>query len=129
LLLLLAIAICVRAQCTFPRQAFPPNNPEVYSCEGIRYYVVAPTICVTTSCGLIFDAHGFTMTADGQNLGSNMRQLGYDAGYIVVNPEKPSRLWIPATDHDAVLTFTTPSCRRTTSTDRAPISLASRWAV
>lgn len=105
LLVVIAAIVHVHGQCAIPRQAFPPNNPEVYNCNGIRYYVVAPTSCVTQSCGLIFDAHGFTMTADGQNQGSNMRELGYNAGYIVVNPEKPTRLWIPATDHDQVFEF------------------------
>jgi poly(3-hydroxybutyrate) depolymerase len=95
----------VQGQCTIPRETFPPTSAEVYSCNGIRYHVVAPPECVVSSCGLIFDAHGFTMTADGQNLGTNMRELGYNRGYIVVNPEKPSRIWAPDTDHDDVMSF------------------------
>jgi len=42
------------------------------------------------------------MTADGQNEGSNLRNLGYNNGFIVVNPEKPNRIWTPSRDHPFV---------------------------
>jgi len=102
LFLSLLIAAAAAQNCGFTRRAAPPTNPFVSECDGIRYYFTVPDACVTQSCPLLFDAHGFTMTADGQNEGSNLRNLGYTNGFIVVNPEKPNRIWVTPRDHPAV---------------------------
>jgi len=102
-ILLVAFIACANAQsCGFTRRAAPPSSPFIDECDGIRYYFTVPDQCLSSSCPLLFDAHGFTMTADGQNEGSHLRTIGYANGFIVVNPEKPTRIWIPRTDHPSI---------------------------
>ncbi|MBS2028178.1 MAG: hypothetical protein JST54_09765 [Deltaproteobacteria bacterium] len=70
-----------------------------FSCEGgIRYDVEIPTACASGGCGLILDTHGFTMNADQEDLGTNMRALGKQNGYIVAQPTAPGAIpsWDPA---------------------------------
>src|SRR4051812_48095803 len=53
---------------------------------GITYTVTVPPKCLQFKCGLIFDVHGMTMSAASENGGTNMRALGTEEGYVVVQP-------------------------------------------
>jgi hypothetical protein len=53
---------------------------------GVQYTVTVPPKCLQFKCGLIFDIHGMTMSAASQNGGTNMRALGTQEGYVVVQP-------------------------------------------
>ena len=70
-----------------------------FSCDaGIVYDVEIPAACASGGCGLILDTHGLTMNADQEDLGTNMRALGKQNGYIVVQPNAPGAIpsWDPA---------------------------------
>jgi dienelactone hydrolase len=58
----------------------------VYACDDIRYDVEIPPQCLETQCGLVVDVHGATMNANQQNENTNMRALGQEFGYVVVQP-------------------------------------------
>ena len=60
-----------------------------------------------SSCGLIMDVHGYSMTADIENNNTNMRALGDQHGYVVLQPSQgagisPLTSWDPQRDDDAV---------------------------
>jgi polyhydroxybutyrate depolymerase len=60
------------------------------SCAGgIDYDVEIPAACTQGSCGLIVDLHGYTMTGDSEDKNTNMRALGEQNGYVVVQPTAP----------------------------------------
>jgi len=107
LLLLLVTVAMTNAQgdCELFRSQGIPGNEYRVECQRIRYIIVAPAACLNTSCPMLFDVHGFSMTGDGQATATNLRTLGYNRGYIVVNPEKPTRNWIPSQDHELIFDF------------------------
>eukprot|EP00937_MAST-01D_sp_MAST-1D-sp2_P001545 g1545.t1 len=45
-----------------------------------------PASCLGATCGLVVDAHGWTLDADIEDAGDTMRALGEDHGYIVLQP-------------------------------------------
>jgi len=104
-LLLLASYASAQRDCDLVRAQGIPGNEYRVECRNIRYIIVAPLACLNTSCPLVFDTHGWSMTGDGQAQGSNIRVLGYNRGYVVVNPEKPNRSWSPSNDHPSVFEF------------------------
>jgi polyhydroxybutyrate depolymerase len=65
--------------------------------------------CSDQPCGLIVDVHGFTMSAQMQDANTNLRALGSERGYIVVQPnatpDPPSASWEPEVDDDKVFDF------------------------
>ncbi len=70
-----------------------PADLRNYFCDGIKYTVSIPEGCENGGCGLIFDVHGYTMSAEIENNCTNLRALGRDAvsrgaetPYIVVQP-------------------------------------------
>jgi len=80
-----------------------------FECDGITYEVEVPDACLQAPCGLVFDVHGYTMSAQMQDANTNMRALGQAYGYIIVqpsaNPAPPAASWTPATDDDLVFAF------------------------
>lgn len=100
----------VRQRCIGGIQLGAGQRSASTNCDGIRYKIWFPATSTCdnnqrSSCGLIFDIHGGTMTADNQNAGSRLRLHGRDAGYIVVNPEKPNKFWDPGVDHAKIVDF------------------------
>jgi polyhydroxybutyrate depolymerase len=76
-----------------PQGCLPPlaAGHHVVSCAGgIDYDVELPAACVGGGCGLVVDLHGYTMTADTQDESTQMRALGQQHGYVVVQPTAPS---------------------------------------
>lgn len=82
-LLVLAFATATSAQCNINVAPGTTNQ----TCNGNRYVIAATDACVSGGCGLIFDVHGFTMNTESQNSGTQLRQLGTAAGYVVVHPQ------------------------------------------
>lgn len=56
---------------------------------GITYNVSVPEQCLELACGLIFDVHGWTMSADIQEANTGIAAAGREEGYIVVQPSAP----------------------------------------
>lgn len=80
----------------------------VFACDGYDFDVSVPAACLQQACGLIVDVHGYTMSAAMQDANTNMRALGREHGFIVVqpnaNPDPPLSSW-SAADDGAVLSF------------------------
>jgi polyhydroxybutyrate depolymerase len=82
-----------------------------YTCDGIKYDVTIPPQCTGHGppCGLVVDVHGFTMDGKMEDDNTNMRALGTQHGYVVVqpnaNPAPPASSWMPATDDDKIYAF------------------------
>jgi len=58
-------------------------------CEGLDFNLNIPEVCTEYACGLIVDVHGFGMTADLQEIHSEIAVRGGEAGYIVLQPTAP----------------------------------------
>jgi polyhydroxybutyrate depolymerase len=80
-----------------------------YTCDGFVYDVHIPAACASSPCGLVVDVHGLSMDGNMQDSNTNMRALGDQYGYIVVqpnaNPAPPLSSWTPATDDAKVFAF------------------------
>ena len=76
------------------------------TCDGLVYDVEIPPQCLLEPCGMIFDVHGLAMSAQMQNACTNMRALGVEHGFIVVQPNAdpppPAANWIPEIDDPKV---------------------------
>ncbi len=87
----------------------PSPGDHVYACSGLTFDVTVPPACADTACGLIVDVHGFTMSGLMEDANTNMRALGRERGYIVVQPNAtpapPAASWSPGTDDDKVFDF------------------------
>lgn len=81
----------------------------VFTCGAFDYDVSIPEACLVAPCGLIMDVHGLSMSGDMQNANTNLRELGRQRGYIVVqpnaNPAPPTSSWVPNVDDSAVMAF------------------------
>lgn len=79
-----------------------------FTCDGIAYDVSVPPNCAS-GCGLILDVHGATMDATMEDANTNMRALGAQHGFVVVqpnaNPAPPASSWNPLTDDAKVFAF------------------------
>ena len=64
-----------------------PQFPE----RRIGYTLAVPEHCALAGggCGVIMDVHGFTMSADEQEICDDMRVRGNAAGFIVLQPSAP----------------------------------------
>lgn len=99
------------ADAAVPDTAPPPSfacapaptagHQEIDCPEGVHVDVEVSPACVAGGCGIIFDVHGFTMTADQLDTHTRMRLLAPPLGYIVVQPTA-SGLWGDG-GHDDVL--------------------------
>lgn len=57
--------------------------------DGVRFDVDVPDRCLTGSCGVILDVHGWSMTGPMMSLHSRLSDLAGPRGYIVVHPTAP----------------------------------------
>lgn len=55
-------------------------------CRGVVYDLALPEECWSEPCGLIIDFHPSGLTGDETDAYTNMRALGNEAGYAVVQP-------------------------------------------
>lgn len=78
-----------------------PGHHE-FTCDGLIYDIEIPDACLDAPCGMIFDVHGLSMSAQMQNACTNLRALGQEHGFIVVQPNAdpppPAANWIPEID-------------------------------
>ncbi len=65
-----------------------------FTCDGLGATVTVPEICVSQACGVILDVHGATMTAQQEDNNTNMRAIGLERGYIIVQPTTDSFSWM-----------------------------------
>jgi polyhydroxybutyrate depolymerase len=81
----------------------------VYTCGAFDYDVSIPEACLEQPCGLIMDVHGYTMSGAMQDANTNLRALGSERGYIVIqpnaNPAPPASSWTPVIDDSALMAF------------------------
>jgi hypothetical protein len=79
----------------------------VFPCAGgLTYDVDVPPACAAGGCGLVLDMHGYTMNADSENAGTDMRAHGQQHGYVVVQPTAQLLTgWVQATDAPSVFAF------------------------
>ena len=77
-----------------------------FTCDGIVYDVSVPPACTAGGCGVVLDVHGLTMSGKMEDNNTNMRALGVQYGYVVIqpnaNPAPPQSSWTPATDDDKI---------------------------
>ncbi len=85
-----------------------PGHHE-FQCDGLTYDVEVPDTCLEMACGMIFDVHGYTMSAQMEDANTNLRALGQLHGYIVVQPnaepDPPAASWSAAIDDPKVFDF------------------------
>lgn len=81
----------------------------VYTCGAFDYDVSIPEACLAQPCGLIMDVHGYTMDGAMEDSNTNLRALGVERGYIVIqpnaNPAPPAASWTPVVDDSALMAF------------------------
>jgi len=80
-----------------------------FECAGdLVFDVSVPEACLSEACGLVVDIHGYTMSGEMEDLNTNMRELGRQHGYVVVQPNAPGVVpetsW-SASDDAGVLDF------------------------
>ena len=71
-------------------------------CPGrLTLTATIPAGCEDGGCGLIFDVHGYSMNADSQNTGTDLRRLvTRHGGYVLIQPTDPNNNWDPADGAD-----------------------------
>jgi len=81
----LSSLVCATADsCTLPDASKGLHSGE---CNGIKYEYNVPEACAGgAACGLVLDVHGWTMNGDAQDANTNMRALGEQHGYLVLQP-------------------------------------------
>jgi pimeloyl-ACP methyl ester carboxylesterase len=66
---------------------------QVVSCPmGVTMDVEISAACATGGCGILFDVHGFTMSANVEDTHTRMRLLAPPLGFVVVQPSTTG-LW------------------------------------
>lgn len=76
-----------------------------FACEGIAHDVSIPKQCLAFACGLIIDVHGATMSSRMEDKNTNLRALGREHGYVVVQPSAAGGFWSAAADDAKVFAF------------------------
>jgi poly(3-hydroxybutyrate) depolymerase len=81
----------------------------VFTCGAFDYDVSIPEACLAEPCGLIMDVHGLSMSGDMQDANTDLRELGRQRGYIVIqpnaNPAPPTSSWNPNVDDSELMAF------------------------
>ena len=81
----------------------------VFTCGPFDYDVSIPELCLAEPCGLIMDVHGLSMSGDMQDANTDLRELGRQRGYIVIqpnaNPAPPTSSWTPNVDDAELMAF------------------------
>ena len=73
------------------------KGEQIFACKGLTFDVSIPQQCLTSSCGLVLDIHGWKMNGKMQDNNTRFRELGRKYGYIVIQPnarpEPPRSSW------------------------------------
>ena len=80
-----------------------------FDCAGIHYDVEVPDACAMGGCGVVLDIPGYTSNGDEEDLGTNMRALGQQHGYVIVQPTPPGlpATWVQSVDNPKLMSFVT----------------------
>lgn len=85
-----------------------------FACDTTTHIVSVPEQCMTTACGVIVDVHGGSMSADMEDKNTNLRALGRQHGYIVIQPNAlpnpllaGARIFVAGVDDTRVLNILT----------------------
>lgn len=77
-----------------------------FSCGGLTFDVSVPESCLSAPCGIIVDVHGRAVSGQIQDNNTNLRALGVERGYIVIqpnaNPGVPDSAWSEGDDASIV---------------------------
>jgi poly(3-hydroxybutyrate) depolymerase len=87
-----------------------------FMCDGLRVDARVPAVCPQPGCGLILEVHGDTGTGLLEDAHTRLRDLGAQAGYIVVAPTGPP------------IGFGQPGSTWTRSNDAALVSIVRQFA-
>lgn len=81
-----------------------------FPCDTTTHVVSVPEQCIGYACGVIVDVHGGSMSADMEDKNTNLRELGRQHGYIVIQPNAlpnlllaGARIFVAGVDDDRVL--------------------------
>lgn len=87
----------------------PTSGERRVDCGHLSFDLSVPQRCLRTSCGLIVDVHGRTMSGPMQEANTGLKARGLERGYIVIqpnaNPAPPLSSWDGATDDATVVDF------------------------
>ena len=73
-------------------------GPHTLTCGNVSVQLMVPPQCITEPCGIVLDVHGSSMDAEQQNLNTNMRALGVEHGYLVLQPSALGLSHAPTSD-------------------------------
>jgi poly(3-hydroxybutyrate) depolymerase len=100
----LAVAVLLAGCSSTDGSSFPDPVPDEcitevtagehqFECsEGMIFDLSVPEACLGSACGLVVDIHGWTMNGKIQDNNTNMRELGRQHGYLVVQPNAPGEV-------------------------------------
>ena len=63
-----------------------------FPCDATVHTVSVPAQCTEMACGVIVDVHGGMMSSQMQDKNTNLRELGRQHGYIVIQPNASQNL-------------------------------------
>jgi poly(3-hydroxybutyrate) depolymerase len=85
-----------------------------FACDTTTDIVSIPQQCTKTACGVIVDVHGGMMSSQMEDKNTNLRALGNQYGYIVIQPNAlqnaiflNQRLFVAGTDDTRVMDILT----------------------
>jgi poly(3-hydroxybutyrate) depolymerase len=81
-----------------------PGHQKIDCPGAVQMDVEVSAQCAKGGCGIIFDVHGFTMTADEEDAHTRMRLLAPPLGYVVVQPTAAG-LWGTGQHNDVIWSF------------------------
>ena len=70
----------------------------IYTYNEFKYDIEIPEQILDGPVGLILDVHGATMDAEQENNGTNLRELGQEYGYVILQPTTPTNRVPPEFD-------------------------------
>ncbi|MEM6990638.1 MAG: hypothetical protein AAF721_09080 [Myxococcota bacterium] len=74
-----------------------------FDCDGLVTTVTVPSNCLDAPCGVVLDIHGASMDANQQDKNTNLRAIGSEHGYAVVQPSTDGFSW-SAGHEDRIMT-------------------------
>tara|TARA_Y100001970_G_scaffold287588_1_gene412631 strand:+ start:1261 stop:2220 length:960 start_codon:yes stop_codon:yes gene_type:complete len=77
----------------------PKEGLTTYKCEGLKFALHVPKVCLQRSCGLIVDVHGWMMTGELQDKNTDISKIAGQAGFIVINPTANKTVFGRSWDH------------------------------
>lgn len=93
------------ADCPFTKSA----GLQYVECYGKSFALMIPEQCISQQCGFVIDVHGLSMGSDIEDANTNMRELGNQYNYAILQPQAsgspPLTSWGARDDKDVYLTI------------------------